>query len=495
MKKAWRAGAFFLACVLALSSLTLISCSGSGVAQTTAVSTVPEGPDDSSPVFPEADYNGDEFTVYIAEGGNYVANYIDGEENDADVVSAEAWVRNSRVEDRYNVAFSWRYALNPSLTLKTDISSGACGYDMLIDRRNMMATGCTSGLLMDWNRLNVDYSTKWWDERCIEDLTIHGKAYLMMNDICTARFEGIRFFYFNKRIAEDYHITSPYVYLEKNEWTLDNFLNSVKAVKTTQEGESTEFGVYGLLLEVDTNNSLPIHMLTGCGITYSGVDTDGNVYCNLGEKLDSMDLILSKLRTAFLDKTSVITYAQAVERDTRQISGDSSVGMYPRGRTLFKLGKFLFAHCSVAAASFIADGMEDDFGCVPNPKIDSSQKEYRHLCDPLTVIFGIPNDSTVDTERLAVITDYWSYVSNGTVVPKYYDITIKSKKVTEETASKTIDIVRDTVRYEVLGSFGITFPANIINAAFNTGSISSEYNKYAVILINSIKKLNSQFDN
>jgi hypothetical protein len=235
-------------------------------------------------------------------------------------------------------------------------------------------------------------------------------------------------------------------------------------------------------------------MLTGCGITYSGVDSDGNMYCNLGEKLDSIDLILTKLRTTFDDKASVITYAQAVAQDTRQISGDSSVGMYPRGRTLFKLGKFLFAHCSVAAASFIADGMEDDFGCVPNPKVDSSQKEYKHLCDPLTVIFGIPNDTTVDTDRLAVITDYWSYVSNGTVVPRYYDITIKSKKVSEETAARTIDIVRDTVKYEVLGSFGITFPANIINAAFTSGTLSSEYNKYAVVLTNNINKLNSQFE-
>ena len=92
-------------------------------------------------------------------------------------------------------------------------------------------------------------SKPYWDANAASQLKIGEKLYFTN---CDLNVQEVAFVvYFNKQMIEDEKLTSPYEYMDKNEWTLDNWANLVMAVSNdeTGEGEMTELDKYGTLYE------------------------------------------------------------------------------------------------------------------------------------------------------------------------------------------------------------------------------------------------------
>ena len=224
-----------------IMSVSMVSCAdtGSETADTTAAPSVIDTAgateevtaEDTTPVFPEANYGGDSFVVISRSpsASSYPAFYI-GTEEPTDVMSSAVYTRNTLTEEKYGIKIEQLVSDSIDSSIRNGISSGTMDFDVVLNQREKLAALATSGYLYDFNNLGIDFTNPWWDSNCAEGYEIDGKLFIMANDTSVSNLAGARFFFFNKNLIKNYQLTSPYTYIEENNWTLDNFLSLVNAV-------------------------------------------------------------------------------------------------------------------------------------------------------------------------------------------------------------------------------------------------------------------------
>ena len=148
--------------------------------------------------------------------------------------------------------------------------------------------------------------------------------------------------------------------------------------------------------------------------------------------------------------------------------------IYNYARTvLYTDDRFLFVQNGIGIISQFSD-MEHDFGLVPNPKYNEEQEKYNHLTDTNSLLFGIPK-SAGDLEMVGAVMEYSAWLSNGTLVPAYYEINIKDKKMRDDIAYEMLDIIKSSFCYEVSDIYGLGVSSVVQNAYKNGGNIASAY--------------------
>ena len=454
---------------------------------TAPVTTAAAAPDSTEPAETEPqfvfkNYGGATFTVYMRSetSGSYPGRYIDTEEV-SEHISSEVYRRNSIIEQAFGVDIQTIQVSDPYKTVVTDISGGTVEYDLLLDRRVNLAGLAKQGALHDLNEMGWDYSKPWWDSKSAEQYEIGGKLYVVSNDVSVANLSGARFFYFNKKMVDDRKLYDPYELAGKNEWVLDKFLEMVSCVENT-EPEGT-LGIYGLLMETGASNGNYIHLLTGCGVRQT-TWVDGKLVTAFETELEKIQNVFDKVKPVFENPALTLTYDQAEKID----SSGTFPNKYDRGRSRFAQGHFLFVQNGMGVAAQFADMEGDGYGVIPNPKYDSDQPEYAHKIDKYSLIWAVPEATgTVDFERVSLIMDYWAYQSSLTVMPAFYEITIKTKRVSDPIAPQMLDIVKDTICYELADLFGIKV-ADGLDKAYTTGSVTR-------IAGGTVTSLNSDIEN
>ena len=83
--------------------------------------------------------------------------------------------------------------------------------------------------------------------------------------------------------------------------------------------------------------------------------------------------------------------------------------------------------------------MQTDFGILPYPKYDESQKEYYSRIEGCEMS-GIPNTIT-DKARTSAVIEALASISATTVEPAYYDIVLKSQAARDNDSSEMLDII------------------------------------------------------
>ena len=437
--------------------------------------------------FPDADYGGDVFRVYIRINTYYSGDYIYAESENGDVMNDSVFRRNTRVEEKYKIRIDARKAPNPYTTLDKDVSSGSADYDLILDRRSDLATTSVAGLLYDFNSVDIDYSRPWWDNNS-QGYAINGRLFLMANDIDTGIISGARFYYFNKALIDSFHLDNPYDLVASNEWTLDKFLTLVKSAH--EDGTAGGLGIYGLLRETGSSNGNHMHLLVGCGVKSSTTTSEGVLQQAIGDQIEKISDIFERLTTVLKDPSLALTFEEVETRFT----GGTYPSRYDRGRAAFAAGHFLFVQNGLDVSVQFSD-MPEGYGVVPNPKYDKDQENYYHKIDRFSAIWAIPNTpDRIDFDRLAKVFDYWAYVSSETVMPAYYEITIKTRRFSDPVASDMIDIVKSSLVYDACDVYGITINSTL-DTVFNSGNVASVINSgYLKTISASIRNIESSID-
>ena len=445
----------------------------------------------TEPEFSDAKYGGSDFTVYMRthKAANYPGRYIVPDEGESDVISQEAVRRNLMVEERYEISLNAVEVNDPYKTISNDIKGGDPGYDICLDRRNKLGPIVFEGCLVNLNRLDVDFKRPWWDGHAYDSYSYGGKIYVMPNDVSISNLGGVEFFYFNKEVLENFGVASPYDYAARNEWTLDNFIKTVKSVSAP--GAEGQIGVYGLVAELrpDTN-----YMLVGCGVPWIETDSDGNIDCGICTTYaDRTQTFVEKLKAVTGDKTVCQTYDEAVARDP---AGSGSYSdKYSHARGLFAQGHFLYVHANMNDGAYEFLDMTKGFGVIMNPKFDENQKEYYHKMDTNCVIWAVPASDSVDLERVAAVTDYWAYVSTSTVMESYYELTLKTKRASDPVAAEVLDTVKGSICYyltDLYGNSTIDIGGMVESAA--SGNVSRAAKTLGRGVTSGLKKMKTQLE-
>lgn len=441
--------------------------------------------------FPDKKFN-ENFTIYQRSetASSYPGMYIYTDQ-ESDLMSASVYRRNVTTEDKYGVTIISNQVDDPYKNIESLIKSDSVDFDVILDRRNKLASLSRSGYLYNFNNLNIDYTTPWWDANCAADYDINGKLFFMANDVSVSNLAGARFFYFNKDMIDEYKLQQPYDLVAKDQWTLENLLSLVSAVRV-ENGDGVQNGqdFYGLLTETGSNSNV-LHLLVGCGTKFSEFDSTGLLTTTVNNQ--KTDDILTKVANV-LKTNPQQGNACAIDYAAVASGADTSSfnNKYDYGRSLFAEGHFLFVHGNMHIASQFSD-MVYNYGVVPNPKYNTDQKEYAHKMDAYSIIWAIPNHPGLNTEKISYVMDFWAYTSSQTVMPTYYEITIKTRRVQDPTASDMLDTVKATIQYDLSELYGVNITDTLLTA-YKTGNLSSTWKSKKNAIEISLQKLVDDID-
>jgi hypothetical protein len=117
---------------------------------------------------------------------------------------------------------------------------------------------------------------------------------------------------------------------------------------------------------------------------------------------------------------------------------------------MFEDGQGIFLSAQMAHVRLLRE-VEIDFGVLPNPKFDRHQEGYQsaisiHQAGLASVPLTAP-----DVERTGIILEALSAESRYTVIPAYFETSLKGKYTRDEESADMLDILFNTRTYD-LGS-------------------------------------------
>jgi ABC-type glycerol-3-phosphate transport system substrate-binding protein len=496
LKRSQKALSLFLAALMLLAMLAATACGGeTGQNETTtgggpAVNTQEDesaGPSETEHKFSDKKFGGETWTVYMRTQtlANYGSKFVIPKEDASDIISQQAVIRNQQTEDKFDIKIVALENDHPYKTLLTDIKGGGKPYDLILDQRRYIGPLGIDGALVNLNNLDVDFNTHWWDGKAAYRYSAAGKLFVIPNDASISNLGGVRFYYFNKEVLDNFRLTSPYEYADKNEWTLATFFQMVKSVSAPNSDGT--LGVYGLVNEV---SSVRNAMLIGSGVPWLTKVDENTFECQIATSYaERAQNYFDQLRLMIQDTNSCLDFDTAHSMDS---AGAGAYGdKYSHCRGLFAQGHFLFVHSNMNCAEEFVD-MVHGFGVIMNPKYDADQEEYYHMMDNNSIIFALPKFAEANAQDTIDIMDYWGYVSSQTSMEAYYELTLKTKRASDPTAAGVLDTVKASIGYslsEVYSNDKYSFNIGDFVSNSYSSTVTKAWGSYKRNIENATKKI------
>ena len=426
-----------------------------------------EGDPTIDPKIEAVDYDGYDFTFICQpylDGNAYSVNYMVSDGETQNVLLDAVYRRNELLKQKYNINFIQMQVTDILTTVRTQVMGGATEFDVIVSDCRRLSTLAKENLLLDLASVDrFDMTKPYWDQNAAEQLKVGEKLYFTN---CDLNVQEVAFVvYFNKQMIIDETLTSPYEYMEKNEWTIDNWANLVMAVSNDEngDGEMTALDKYGTLYEVHNGRMF----LYGTGVRATTNDATGYPKVTLFDS-DKAVTVYEKCKQVF---SSVSSWC------INDMPSDDTHGFndkYDYARSLFCQDLYLFHYEGTNIIQQFAD-MESEFGLVPFPKYDSAQEDYYSMYPYNCNMVAIPNVNE-NLERTANIVEDLNYYSNLILKPAWYDQLLQRRYVRDDESEKSLDIILEGRVYDVGMYYNFGGICNeILDADVRTSNISTMY--------------------
>ena len=414
--------------VMLLSLVTsLMSCAGDGTGVNPSADGAGNGTETTEYPLPVKNFGNEKFTVYTrwyTDGWDWNVNDIYSEENSGDTISNAVHIRNTRVEERYNIEIEQVKdgLADDAANIRTILLSGEDTYDAIIMSGHVMGTLGQEELLYDLMELdNIDPYAEYWNPTLTDVLTLNGKLYYAMGDLSATDNRAVRCLYFNKDLFEKYAIEDPYELVKSGKWTHDKFFEIIKSAnfEIDGDGKMTENDIYGLL----TQPSIGVNLYYSTKNQFVSKDENDLLIPSFADDIDVMQGISDGV-------TEALPYMY-VSDDYNKL-----LDMFAEGHGLF------YAEVLIKIETMRQNSL--NVGILPMPKLDEAQEGYSQFADGYCLNFaGIPVTSQTP-EDSALILEALSYESQDTLTPAYYDICLTGKSIRDEESKDMLDIIFDS---------------------------------------------------
>ncbi|MBO4229779.1 MAG: hypothetical protein J5938_05470, partial [Clostridia bacterium] len=386
-----------------------------------------------------------------------------------EVVNDAVFNRNLKVEEKFNVKME---------EVRTGeifnvLMSGDDTFSMLCHNFIHLGDWVGDGILLDMNNLPYcQYDSVYWNPTMREGSEVNGHLFMMATDLTYLTLAHVQFLYFNKKILNDNDLTSPYTLVYDNQWTIENYLNLIRSISKDVNGDGImdDKDLYGATYATGRRFGTYLQLYVGSDLHFTKDNGEGGRV---------IDVDMEKAQ-ALLDALSgVFAPASPFALSTDKLEG--------RDVLFFMENHALFMHNTMEATSSLRE-METDYGVVPNPKWDESQEEYAHRASPTCGVIAVPTNHP-DTEMAGAVLEYASWLSHYTLKPAYYEVTIKTKRTRDEDAERMLDVIHDTIRFDMGDMFDTVNMANYLYNAYEGGSISRVFGSSMKKIQKSLNKL------
>ena len=459
-----RVFALLLAALMTGSAITATSCGKKETAPVDDAATNAEQEENDGPplVLPSAEEvsTGDEtFDIFLAYGV-FDADYI-VEEETGDTINDIIYQRNREVEDYFGFKFNFYPGNNfktnseATPTIRTQIQAGDDTYEVYMNVQHAGMPLIYEDLFVEWNE-NMPYANldnPWWYQNVRRDLNFGDKIYVMVGDYNFHALKASGAIAFNKTIMDELELEYPYQLVKDGEWTIDKFIEYVKAGQKDLNGdgiikpEDDRLGFSGWKWEM-----IPA-MFVGMGGSPVSKDDDNLPTLNINNERTFN--VIDKLIELYDDGNGAW-------------DGGNTYGV---ANTMFKESRLLFQDTTLTALPGLRN-LDDDFGALPYPKLDEDQEDYYSRIVNFSSLTYIPVTNQ-KLELTSAVLEYMAYISHQNLIPAFYDEILNIKTARDFETEEMINIIREGARFmdeNYLGSGGII---NIVASGTNT--LSSNY--------------------
>ena len=417
------------------------------------------------PDLPDTKWEGYQFRVLTKGDTNvhWKSKDIAATEENGDVINDAVYKRNMKIYDRFGVEMvdipSTNGTWDLTAPLRKSVMAASDDYDMVASGFNDAVKNLsTEGMLMELHNVPyMDLSKPWYDQNANEQLSIEGKLFATAGDMILMDNEATLCVLFNKKLAEDYALEGFYEMVKNGKWTIDKMTEFSKLTAKDLDGDGT----------------------MGAKDQWGNIGEPLNTYA-LMVACDAIAVKKNKDDVPVFDVQNehfydAFTKAVNLNRDDKvtmfcdnfkaaDVWADIIDPAFTEGRVLFNTAGL------VRVTVFRA--METNFGILPLPKYDESQKEYNSM-----VSIGCANSiaipTTANAERSGAVIEALSAESYYTLTPAYYDIVLKTKNARDDASSEMLDIIFNNRIFDIAYMFDWGGIIGSINGLKTDGNISS----------------------
>ena len=370
------------------------------------------------------DFGGRNFNMLVRE--TRITDVI-AEEETGEVFNDAVYSRNAKVAERFNIVFTTQNLPDDGGTWNKQIGASTMAHDGAYDVvLPDYWWGCETGgyflNLRDYSSI-MDFSKPWWCAGWNDSSEIYGLMYSAVGAMCMDLYSNAICTFFNKEAVESLGMTSPYELVDNGTWTMDTMLEMASRFSGDVNGDGVmdlandRFGAF-----YDLQSGRGLFASSGWKTATKTAD-GGYEYAFWGDDFVNLYDKVYKI----INETDYISYCGADAQNA------------------FRSGRLLFFNQGMGVAAYLRDA-DLDFGIVPYPKYNESQKDY------ITYNFGtyymaIPTSAS-DPTMSAVILEALNAESYNTVKDAYYEVNMKVKFSRNETTRRMLDIIVDTEYFD-----------------------------------------------
>ncbi len=419
--------------ILLLAAIFLAACTQTGDTDTpaddadaSAVDTMANTETAPETDAPKYDFGGRDYTILCRTDCAYEFVSADGA---ADLVSDAVIKRNYGVEESCNVKLkpvdipgTWADKDSFMNTITASVLAGDDTYQLIAGYNAYITTLVTQDCLYNLYDTAMDFTKPWWYAGYNDNVSLFGKLYFALGDASLTMWENCEVVFFNKNLMENYDLTSPYTLVDEDKWDFDTLRAYANTVSADVNNDSTwdETDTWGMLLY--NKRDFPVYF--------------ENPFCKKDENGKPYISLFSEGLTNMYEK--VYRFYQ-VEHGAHQFQPDVNQQIFSEDRALLYQAPLRYA-------ALFRDN-ESDFGIVPFPKCNPGQSRYYTTVLDKTSVFSIPA-SAQEPAFCAAVLDELCRQSADTVVPRYYEQTLKDKYSRDPETASMLDIVRDSIWFD-----------------------------------------------
>lgn len=469
MKNRFHRIAFLLTALLLSAAGT--SCGDSAIAPTetsdasgttTAAATTEVIP--SEYTSPEVDYAGETFTMAAYyevspswKAQNYCEAFSEGENGDP--LNDAIFQRNRNVSEDLNVNIEL-YPLDTMAgaadQVRKQILTGEDIIDIAMIRASGLPTLLGTNALVDLYTLqNVDFSHSWWDQNAVSELTLMDKMYAVTGDISLYNNYAPITYFFNKQIVNELDLDDPYTLVKDGKWTLDKVRELCTAAVYDLNGDGKMYETddrYGMMSE---DKSLMYAAYAG-GVTLTDKDADEIPVLNVNVDRAST---VTDMFAPFMNDANVNLFSL-------KLKGKYNNQFFELFLPMFTENRALFFNNQLMVAMNLRD-MDADFGILPPPKMDETQKDYMvpiSIAWSTFLVMPITNDKYDMTGH---VIEAMGYFGQQMVTPAFIETTVQGKTLRDDESVEMLDILLSNRVYDIA-----TF--------YNWGGINDMFSQIAI---------------
>ena len=431
-----------LAFLLILAQLAaLAACGGTAPADdTTAAGTdAPETTEavDYLETLPKEDFGGYEFRV-IAQSYDQRPNLPLYEEENGEVLNDAIHARNHAVEERLNITFvNHPYENRDDVRnlVKSTVMADEDAYDLIITSINFgINTLQSDGCLYDLALLSqVQLDQPWWCTSIYDDHQMDGHIYFTSGPLSPFFYYMPAAIAYNKTMTDNYKITGLEQLVLDGKWTFDK-------LKEFTAGKAADLNGDSVLNENDSfafvGSHADAYMLAGFGERMITRADDGGFTFNMDSE-------------SFVVKLQALS-AYLNDADTAYCANDTTVflGLFQKDQGMFMptaMNNIITGYSSIPSCR----EMKSDYGILPLPKYDEAQENYQTPGQPAGPS-GIAVPATCrDADRTALVMETMAYISGTVIREAVYESIVKGKAARLEGTDAMLDIVYETLYFDL----------------------------------------------